>query len=227
MRSSLPKVLHKVRGKAMIRWVVESAKAVQADPILAVVGFGADQVAAELQGSGVILVSQARQLGTAHAVEQTRALLAEFEGDLLVLNGDVPLTTTRTLQRLIHTYRQSGARAAILSAEVEDPAGYGRIVRSPEGLLARVVEDADATEEEGKINEINAGIYVFHARTLFENLSQVSNRNRQREYYLPEVLPVMLKQKLAVIVEKAEHFSEILGINTRDDLRKVEEYAKL
>lgn len=147
-----------------------------------------------LQNSTVEGVIQKEQLGTGHAVQQVEPLLTDFNGDILVLSGDVPLLRTETLRHMLDTHRQSGAGATVLTADFEDPTGYGRIVREPDGTLNRIVEHKDCSPEILQINEINAGVYLFQAPLLFAALRQVDNNNQQGEYYLPDALdhfPVM------------------------------------
>jgi len=220
MKSELPKVLHEVGGRPMVHWVVDTAREIGADPIVLVVGLGREQVKASLKGTGVAFVLQGKPLGTAHAVEQTRPLLADFDGEIMVLSGDVPGVSPQTIRNLCRRHKQTGARATMLTAELDDPTGYGRVIKDADGHLLRVVEEKDATDEERAIHEVNGGIYVFDARTLFDTLPQVQNQNKQNEFYLPDVLYILQEQTQIVAVEKAD-YKEILGINTEEELRKV------
>ena len=221
MNDPRPKVLHKVGGQALVEWVVGTAAALGAEPIVVVVGYGHEQVRAALEGTGVQFALQADQLGTAHAVEQTRPLLERFSGDVLVLSGDVPAISTATLSRLRRRHQDTRAQATMLSGEVDDPTGYGRVVKDKDGHLLKVVEEKDATEAERAIKEVNAGTYLFQAEALFQALPQVQNRNKQNEYYLPDVLYILGEQKHIVTVEKAINPKEIRGVNTPEELRRM------
>ncbi len=221
MRSDLPKVLHEVGGRPMIHWVVSTAREVGAEPIVLVVGRGHRQIKAALKGAGVSYVIQHEQLGTAHAVEQTRPLLEGFDGDIVVLSGDVPGISPRTITALCRRHERTGAKATMLSAELDNPTGYGRVLKDAEGHLLRVVEEEDATDEERAVREVNGGIYVFDSRALFATLPLVQKNNKQNEYYLPDALYILQEQNQVVAVEKATDYKEILGVNTKEELRKV------
>ena len=223
MKSDLPKVLHEIGGRPMVHWVVDIAREVGAAPIVLVVGLGHKQIEVSLEGTGVTFVLQDKPLGTAHAVEQTRSILSGFEGTIVVLSGDVPGITARTIRTLCQHHEQAGARATMLTAEVDDPTGYGRVIRDTDGNLLRVVEEKDATDEERAIREINSGIYIFESGALFATLPLVRNQNKQNEYYLPDVLYILREQNQLVAIEKADNYKEILGVNTNEELRRVHE----
>ena len=214
MRSKLPKVLHDLYGQPMIHWVVATAQEVGADPIILVVGHGQQRIK-------LFFVEQEQQLGTAHAAEQTRPMLGAMDGDIVVLSGDVPGVAPETVHALCDRHRTTGARATMLTAELPDPSGYGRIVKDDQGHLVRVVEEQDATGQERAIREINGGIYVFDAQTLFATLPLVNNHNRQHEYYLPDVLTLLREQNQMIAIEKARDYKQILGVNTKAELRRV------
>jgi len=145
-----------------------------------------------------------------------------------VLSGDVPLLSENTIQNLLDFHYKTKATATLLSADFEDPSGYGRVIRNPNGSLNKIVEHKDSNDSELAVNEINAGIYIFNCKTLFRLISQVSNKNIQQEYYLPDVLTLILSEKNTVSVEKTKNILEIQGVNTVQQLDKLnEEYAKL
>lgn len=221
MESDLPKVLHEVGGKPMIHWVVDTAMGARVDPIVVIVGQGREQVMESLQYAPVKFAIQDQPLGTGHAVEQSRSILENFNGGVLVLSGDVPGIRDNTIQRLCRRHQQTNAKAAMLTADVEDPTGYGRVLRDKNGHLRRVVEQKDASPEESLVREINGGIYVFEAKTLFKTLPMVKNDNKQKEYYLPDVLYILREQNEIVAIEKVEDYREILGVNTKQELSKV------
>jgi UDP-N-acetylglucosamine diphosphorylase/glucosamine-1-phosphate N-acetyltransferase len=221
MKSDLPKVLHAIGGRPMVHWVVDAAREVGAEPIVLVVGLGHKQIKVSLEATGVTFVLQDKPLGTAHAVEQTRSILSGFKGTIVVLSGDVPGITASTIRTLCQRHEQTGARATMLTAEVDDPTGYGRVIRDTDGNLLRVVEEKDATDEERAIREINSGIYIFESDALFATLPLVRNKNKQNEYYLPDILYILREQNQLVAIEKADNYREILGVNTNEELRRV------
>jgi len=167
---------------------------------------------------GVEFVEQKDQLGTGHAVLQTAETLKEFEGDVLVLSGDVPLLSEKTARALVGYHRQSDAVATILTAEVADPIGYGRIVHNPDGSVKRIVEHKDASKKELAITEINSGIYVFEKQKLFGCLAQLTPNNVQGEYYLTDVFEMFWKNKWRVSAVKAIDAIEVMGINDLEQL---------
>ena len=221
MESELPKVLHDVGGQPMIHWVVATAQEVGAQPIVLVVGHGHREVTDSLKGITVSFVQQLEQLGTAHAVEQARPVLGDLRGDIVVLSGDVPGISPATVRSLCRRHWQTRAKATLLTAELPDPSGYGRILKDSQGHLLKVVEESDATAAERAIQEINSGTYVFDAQALFKALPLVKNVNRQHEYYLPDVLALLREQKQLIAIEKASDYRQILGVNTKSELRLV------
>ncbi len=221
-RDDIPKVCNLVLGKPLIQYVVDQAKSIAASKIICIVGHQQQVVRDSLAHENVRFAEQLEQLGTGHAVLQTAELLEDFDGDVIVLSGDVPLLKGTTLEALLDTHHKGGFVATVLTALAPDPQGYGRVLRTPDDLFDRVVEHKDATDEQLSIDEINSGIYVFDSKKLFAELHKVGNSNAQGEYYLPDVLPLLQKQGAKVGVEICETFSEIQGINTVDELKTVE-----
>jgi len=219
----IPKVCHMILGRPMIQYVLDQALALEPEQILVVVGYKHEQVAAAVEGYPVKLVLQSSQEGTAHAVMQAIPELQDFTGSLLILSGDVPLIRPDTLRRLLERHNELQAAATILVAEAPDPTGYGRVLRTAEGLFDRIVEDKDADETQAKIREINAGVYVFNWPALKAVLPLVKNDNAQKEYYLPDTLALLRSRGAKVGVEIADSFSEIHGVNTVADLQAVAE----
>jgi bifunctional UDP-N-acetylglucosamine pyrophosphorylase/glucosamine-1-phosphate N-acetyltransferase len=215
MKSRKAKVLHQAGGAALIQHVVRAAQGVSPQ-VAVIVGHQADQVKALLPGLTTIL--QQQQLGTGHAVLCAREELGNLKGNLMVLPGDVPLVRAETLQHFLAFHTEGSFRASILTAEVGDPSGYGRIVRSGDGHVSRIVEHRDASEEIRAIREINSGIYVFDAPALFEALAQVRNQNNQSEYYLTDVIGILTGRREKVGAFKIANPEEILGVNTRQEL---------
>jgi bifunctional UDP-N-acetylglucosamine pyrophosphorylase / glucosamine-1-phosphate N-acetyltransferase len=218
MKSSRPKVLHHVAGAPMIDYVLATAAAIGAETRTVVVGHEADRVRAVLCGlADLRFVLQEPQLGTAHAVIQAEPLFSGVRGTLVLLSGDVPLLTAETLRALLDCHRQAGAAATVLTAVVDNPFGYGRVVRDGAEVL-RIVEHRDATDAEREIREINSGIYAFDLEPLFPALHQVASDNAQREYYLPDLVGIYRRAGRRVAAMAVDRADEILGINSRAEL---------
>ncbi|MFX4262863.1 bifunctional UDP-N-acetylglucosamine diphosphorylase/glucosamine-1-phosphate N-acetyltransferase GlmU [Pelotomaculum propionicicum] len=225
MKSKLPKVLHNVCGSTMLSYVIDSAVGAGVKKIIVVVGYGADVVAREV-GVRAQVAHQAEQLGTAHALMQAGPFLSDFKGRLLVLCGDTPLIESRTLLDLIRSHRSSGAAATVLTAIMEDPAGYGRVVRDNQGGVVKIVEQKDASPEEKQINEVNTGVYCFESEGLFEDLSTLSPNNAQGEYYLTDIIEMNVRRGRRVGAVTLENPMELTGINDRAQLAEVERFMR-
>ena len=184
MKSDVPKVLHKVKGKSMIEHVILNARNLNPEKIIVVVGYKNEMVKKQLENQGLTLI-QHKQNGTAHAVMQCEELLKNYDGHTLVLSGDVPLIKSKTLKKLFEIQINNKAHATVLSAKVKNPYGYGRIIRNSDKNFKTIVEEKDANDSQKNITEINGGIYIFNNQTLFENINKVKNNNNQSEYYLP------------------------------------------
>ncbi|MBM7694563.1 bifunctional UDP-N-acetylglucosamine pyrophosphorylase/glucosamine-1-phosphate N-acetyltransferase [Peribacillus deserti] len=221
MKSKLYKVLHPVCGKPMVEHVVDEISKLEIESTVTVIGHGADLVKSQL-GDRSKYVLQEQQLGTAHAVMQAEDLLAGKEGTTLVICGDTPLIRAETMELLVAQHEQRKAKASILTAYTENPAGYGRIIRNSDGLVEKIVEHKDATNEERQVKEINTGTYCFDNKALFEALKHVSNENVQGEYYLPDVIEILKKNNETVTAYQTEDFSETLGVNDRVALSQAE-----
>ncbi|HUJ54701.1 MAG TPA: NTP transferase domain-containing protein [Gaiellaceae bacterium] len=213
MRSATPKHLHPLLGRRMVDWVVAAAREAGVERIVVV-------ASADTAGlyDGVEVAVQEEPLGTGDAVHASRAALAGFEGDVLVLNGDVPALTAATLLRLVATHRNAGAAASLLSFEPEDTRAYGRVVRDGEGRLARIVEAVDASPEELELREANSGIYVFRADKLWPVLERLEPHNAQGELYVTDTLGLLVAGGETCAVELAADPFEAEGINTRVEL---------
>lgn len=221
-RDDIPKVCNPILGKPLIQYVVDQAKSLSATKIICIVGHKQKIVREALKDEPVLFAEQLEQLGTGHAVLQTAALLNDFNGDVIVLSGDVPLLKESTLCALLLKHHSGNFAATVLTAIAEDPTGYGRVLRTGDDYFDQVVEHKDATAEQLLVAEINSGIYIFDGQKLFAELNKVGNSNAQGEYYLPDVLPLLQKSDSKVGVEICETFSEIQGINTVDELETVE-----
>jgi bifunctional UDP-N-acetylglucosamine pyrophosphorylase/glucosamine-1-phosphate N-acetyltransferase len=226
MRSSTPKMLHPVCGRAMVAWPILAAREAGAGRVAAIVSPGRDLSAGLPEG--VETVEQPNPDGTGGAIRATLPLIEEA-GTVLVLSGDVPLISTETIAALLDAHEQSGAAATMLTIELDDPAAYGRVVRAADGSVEKVVEakaagDADAAQL--AIREINAGTYVFDAAPLAAALAGLSNENAQGEYYLPDVFPALRAEGLTVAAHLADDIGVTMGINNRVDLAAVEAEAR-
>jgi bifunctional UDP-N-acetylglucosamine pyrophosphorylase/glucosamine-1-phosphate N-acetyltransferase len=221
MKSRIPKVLHAVAGRPMILHVLESAAQLDPRSTTIVIGYGAEQVKACLAGEqGLTFMVQEPQLGTAHALLTTEQVLKNATGNLVLLSGDVPLLSATTLKMLLNRHQSAGAALTVLTAVVDRPSGYGRIVRSGE-QIARIVEEKDASSSEREIREINSGIYAFALKGLFEAVRRIAAENAQNEYYLPDLVAVYRQQGQKVETMKVTDADEIRGINSRSELAEV------
>ena len=221
MQSAVPKVLHPAGGLPLIEWVVRLARSLEPRSITLVLGHGADEVRAWFsKAKDVQFVVQEPQLGTGHALLQTRSLLEDKGGRVLLLSGDVPLLTAASVRRLLDAQTALRAAVVVATARVGNPAGYGRIVREG-GRLTRIVEHRDASEAERAIDEINSGVYVFDLGLLFGALARVGSANAQGEYYLPDLVGIHAQDGRAVDAQVVADPDEIRGINTRAELAEV------
>ena len=218
MQSKLPKVLHSLSGRPLIHYTLDAARAAGAHRIHVVIGCGADAVEAAVRAPDVQCHLQAEQKGTGHAVQQAIGA-CDSESTVLVLFGDVPLVTDATLQAVV-TEAEDGI--AMLSAEVEDPAGYGRVVRDEQGEFLAVVEHRDASIAQQQLREINTGVLASRANLLEDWLSRIQNHNAQSEYYLPDVLALAKEDGVAVVVVVSDSPLDTLGVNTPQQLEYLE-----
>ena len=223
MKSKKAKVLHRAGGRTLVAHVVRAALGVAAaENIVVVTGHQAEAVEDELRPFGVRFVRQLQQKGTGHAVECTRELLESGEGLVMVLYGDTPLLSTRTLRLLVETHRKSQASATLISTTLENPHGYGRIVRDEDGLVSQIVEHKVATPEQLLIAEINSGIYCFQAELLWRHLGEVRPDNPAREFYLTDMAAILRRRGFSVAPLHVADSRELLGINTRVELADVD-----
>ncbi len=218
MKSALPKVVHRVSGARMIDLVLRTAARLHPRSTIVVVGHEADALRRALDGRPELtFVVQEPQLGTAHALLTTGDALRGATGTVVLLSGDVPMLSPETLQQLVDHHEQTGASATVVTAVVDDPHGYGRIVRSGE-RIARIVEERDASSTEREIREINSGIYAFALDGLFEAVRGIAAENAQREYYLPDLIAIYRAKGLGVETLTVTNPDEIRGINSRAEL---------
>jgi bifunctional UDP-N-acetylglucosamine pyrophosphorylase / glucosamine-1-phosphate N-acetyltransferase len=223
MKSQLPKVLHQIANRPMIEHVLRAARAVTPATVTVIVGHRADLVRERVSGAAAGTLQfalQEPQRGTAHALQQAESRLTGHTGTVILLSGDVPLLKGATLQRLLDTHRGANAAATVVTATVDRPYGYGRIVRT-KGRIARIVEERDASPAERQIKEINSGIYAFDLAPLFDSLRGVAAQNAQGEFYLTDLVAIYRRRKLVVETLSVDNPEEIRGINSRTELADV------
>ncbi|SHK34816.1 bifunctional UDP-N-acetylglucosamine diphosphorylase/glucosamine-1-phosphate N-acetyltransferase GlmU [Desulforamulus aeronauticus] len=225
MKSALPKVLHQVCGQPMLGHVISAVIKAGATETVVVAGFEAQQVT-DFVGNRATVVLQEEQLGTAHALLQAENKLNNFSGDLLVVCGDTPLLRGQTLADLALFHRKSGAAATLLTAEMENPTGYGRVIRNQGGSVDRIVEQKDATPEELAVKEINTGVYCFKVSGLFTALKEISPANAQGEYYLTDIIQILNQRGLIVQAVTLKDAREVQGINDRSQLAEAAEVLR-
>ena len=221
MKSQLPKVLHKIGGLTIIERVIRTAAALQPASITMVVGHGAGEVKRSLaKRTRLQFVTQEQQLGTGHALLQTRPFLEGKSGTVVLLSGDAPLLSVDSVKALLATHQEAGAAATVITATFPRPFGYGRIVRTS-GKISKIVEERDTTAAQKAITEINSGIYAFDLAPLFAALDSIGTANKQGEYYLPDLIAIYRKQKRAIASWTVQRADEIRGINSRAELGEV------
>lgn len=225
MKSKLYKVLHPVCGKPMVGHVVDLLDHLACERRIVVVGHGAEKVKSYL-GERAEFVLQEQQLGTGHAVLQAKELLGAEEGLTFVLYGDTPLIRDESLQQMIRLVQEQAAAGAVLTAEMDSPFGYGRILRDASGSLVGIVEEKDCTPEQAAIREINTGIYCFDNRKLFAALAEVTNENAQQEYYLTDVIAILRGAGETLLAYKTPDWTEAIGVNDRVALSEAEAVMK-
>jgi bifunctional UDP-N-acetylglucosamine pyrophosphorylase / glucosamine-1-phosphate N-acetyltransferase len=221
MKSKLYKVLHPVCGKPMVSHVLDAVREASCERSIIIVGHGADAVKSEL-GQSAEYALQEKQLGTGHAVMQAKPMLAEEDGVTVVICGDTPLVRKETVEAMIALHLQQGAAATILTAEINDPTGYGRILRGSDNSVLRIVEHKDCSPEETLIHEINTGTYCFDNRKLFQALEKVTNANAQGEYYLTDVIGILQGEGNVIVASLVEDPAEAIGVNDRIALGEAE-----
>ncbi|MEK4848903.1 bifunctional UDP-N-acetylglucosamine diphosphorylase/glucosamine-1-phosphate N-acetyltransferase GlmU [Paenibacillus sp. FSL H7-0756] len=225
MKSKLYKVLHPVCGKPMVGHVLDTVKATGCQRNVVVVGHGAEKVKAYLGGDAEYVLQDV-QLGTGHAVKQAKDLLGSEEGTTIVICGDTPLVMSETLEGMMALHEAQNAAATVLTAVMEQPAGYGRIIRGEDGGVLKIVEQKDCTESEAAVHEINTGTYCFDNAKLFAALEKVTNTNNQQEYYLTDVIGILRAQGDIVLGYQAHDAAESIGVNDRLALSEAEGYMR-
>ncbi|MFC5470403.1 bifunctional UDP-N-acetylglucosamine diphosphorylase/glucosamine-1-phosphate N-acetyltransferase GlmU [Cohnella suwonensis] len=227
MKSKLYKVLHPVCGKPMVEHVLDAVRGADIRRSVVIVGHGAEAVKEAIGGEAVEFALQAEQLGTGHAVMQAKALIGDEDGITVVICGDTPLVRTETIEAMLAVHGSQGAAATILTAELDNPAGYGRIVRGADAGVLKIVEHKDCSTEEAAIREINTGTYCFDNRKLFDALARVTNSNAQGEYYLTDVIGILKGEGEKIVAHIVEDPAESIGVNDRIALGEAERLMRL
>ena len=220
MKSRLPKVLHQILGRPMLFYSIETARAVSPNPPVVVIGHMADAVRSALGDNGVLYVVQEEQLGTGHAVSQAMPMLSGKVDTVLVAYADMPLLRAETLRRMVELHERHNSPITMLTVEMEDPHGFGRVIRGHSGGVLRIVEEAHATPEERKIRELNAGVYVFDAEWLRKHLPRLP-LSPKGEYYLTELVEMASGEGVPAVPITVEDPDEVIGVNTRVHLAQV------
>ena len=222
MKSDLAKVLHPVCGEPMLWYVVELAQNLGSEKTVVVTGHQAAIIKDAMKGQDLIYVYQAKQLGTAHAVLQADYALRGFDGDVLILCGDVPLLLPSTIKGLLENHRANSAAITVMTAILDDPGSYGRVVKNEDGDVLKIVEARDAGAEEKMIKEINTGIYCAENAFLFEAVRKIDNKNAQGEYYFTDIFEIARRENRKTGSFIVDDPPEAMGINTPDDLKAAE-----
>ena len=227
MGSDLPKVLHETAGRPMAAWVVEACLEAGCSRCVVVIGHKGELVREALlkdfTDEQVVFVEQQKQLGTAHAAQMAEPLFADLpEGDVFVLAGDGPLIRSQTLTQMLDLHRDQQAALTMATAIIEDPTGYGRVVRNLQGQFIRIVEQKDAQEDELAIREVNPSYYCFNSIELFDVIRRIDNQNSQREYYITDAPAVLMAHGKTVCVVDAVPSEDVLSINTPAQLAEVD-----
>jgi len=225
MKSDLPKVLQPFLGRPLIAHVLDNIEKAGISDIFVIVGYRGELVIDAIGGRAVP-VWQREQLGTGHAVMQAEEALSGFNGRVIIACGDVPLIRPETFRSLLQETDEESVKAVVLTMMLDDPRGYGRVVKDAAGRFERIVEEKDADPEVKKIREVNSGTYVFDSRFLFEGLKRVDTNNAQGEYYLPDALQYIRKSGYTVKTLLMKDPIEGSGINTPEELRRLEEYCR-
>jgi len=226
MKSDIPKVLHPVLGRPMLSYVLDAVSNLSPKRVVVVVGHGAEDVKKLSSSKKITYVAQTKQLGTGHAANCANSALKSFKGNILIINGDFPLITSSTLKKFVNNHQKNAADVSILTALVDDPYGYGRIKRDQKGDVIGIVEEKEANREERFIDEINSGTYCVKSSFLWNALNKVNTRNKQKEYYLTDIVEQAYKNSLKINGAIISDSDEVLGVNVRSDLSLVESILK-
>ena len=224
MNSDLPKVLHKLQSKPLIDYVIDESELLNPKEIILVVGFKKESVIKHTQSRiNLKYTTQIEQLGTGHAVLQTNELLKNRKGHILILYGDVPNIKASTLQPIVNDHISNNRDLTLITAEIDDPTGYGRIIRDKNGNLLKIVEEKDCSDDEKKIKEWNPGIYIFKIPEVFKILDNIKTNNASKEYYLTDAIGLAQQSNMQIKAIKIKNSDEVIGVNTADQLKELED----
>ena len=225
MNSDLPKVLHKLQSKPLIDYVIDESELLNPKEIILVVGFKKESVIKHTQSRiNLKYTTQIEQLGTGHAVLQTNELLKNRKGHILILYGDVPNIKASTLQPIVNDHISNNRDLTLITAEIDDPTGYGRIIRDKNGNLLKIIEEKDCSDDEKKIKEWNPGIYIFKIPEVFKILDDIKTNNASKEYYLTDAIGLAQQSNMQIKAIKIANSDEVIGINTAYQLKVLEDW---
>lgn len=227
MKSDKPKALSEVLGKPMLGWIIDSLRDGKIDDICVVTGSKKEYIYEYLQNLPFVIETayQAERLGTGHAVMMAKDFLSRIKGDVVILGADAPFMDTETITEAYKLHKETDASATVISARVDDPTGYGRIVRNDDDSFKAIVEQKDADEQTAKITEVNSGAYWFDTEKLLSVLDEISSDNAAHEYYLPDALKLLLKKGLRISAFTASSPYTVLGANDPEQLKQLNEIA--
>lgn len=220
------KTVIEIFGKPILKYLLDTVKKINPSKIIVVVGFKKEEVLAQLEGEKVEYVEQKKLRGTGDAVLTTEKLLKDFEGNILVLNGDTPFLSKETIENLISIHKKNGSICTFLTSILENPKGYGRVIRDKNGEVLRIVEEVNADEEEKKIREVNAGVYIFNSNHLFPALKKIKPDTVKNEVYLTEIIRIFKSKNKKISTYTTPDPEETIGINTPEDLEKAKDYLR-
>lgn len=220
------KVVKKILGKPILKYLLETLKKFNPFKIIVVVGFKKEEVFEELEGENVEYVEQKELRGTGDAVLCSENILKDFNGDIVVLNGDTPFISEKTINQLIKIHRENGNVCSFLTAILDNPYGLGRVLRNNKGSVVGIVEELNADEKQKLIKEVNAGVYIFNSKELFPALKKIKPDPIKNEYYLTDLIRIFHSENKKISTYTTDDSDEIIGINTPSDLEKAKEYLK-